>query len=110
MSAYRPFPQADVERGLTAITELQACRSSDQQADRAVGVLLDLVRRFVPYGEQIADEWEATSAEESCGRCGHDVKDHAYDEENELAHDCERCGCDDFITKTARTRAAYEPF
>lgn len=46
---------------------------------------------------------------EPCGRCGHDVNDHAYDEENEMAHDCEQCGCDGFITKTVRTEAKFEP-
>lgn len=35
---------------------------------------------------------------EPCGRCGHDVNDHEYDEENEMAHCCLMCDCDGFTT------------
>jgi hypothetical protein len=46
--------------------------------------------------------------EEPCGRCGHDVNTHAYDAENEMAGECEECGCDGFVTATARTK--FGPF
>lgn len=46
---------------------------------------------------------------EPCGRCGHDVSDHPpLDEDEPIAHECVACGCDGFITRTAKTIARYE--
>lgn len=48
--------------------------------------------------------------EEPCGRCGHDVNDHAEIEGEDIAGSCGKCGCEGFITKTENTEARYEPF
>jgi hypothetical protein len=63
MMQAEPFPQDEVQQGLQAITDLRACAIAPawESHARADEILLSLVRDFVPYGEQIADEWEAVA-------------------------------------------------